>query len=100
MVSVTDQHGKPVHGLGKKDFKVHWVVDNSTEIALKNWTVAEYTGSGTVPKLPGVYDVELFSDGAQWTPLNSNRYVFFVAVHAPHGQGQTLHPASDPNIAL
>jgi hypothetical protein len=100
MVNVSDEHGRPVHGLQAENFNVRWILDNELELDLQQMTVAEYVGQGALPKLPGVYDVELFTKSGHWSPTSANINVFAFYVRHGHDHGQVLYKVTDPSIAI
>jgi len=100
MVSVSTADGEPYGGLDKEDFHVHWVLDAEQDVPLQSLTVDEYKGQGALPKLPGVYAVQLLTKGSSWTGTNSNIVTFAIYVKHNHHHGQTLYKIIDPSIAL
>jgi len=101
MVSVSTADGEPYTGLDKDDFRVHWVLDAEQDVPLQSLTVDEYQGKGTLPKLPGVYAVQVLTKGGgPWTATSSNVVTFAIYVKHDHHRGQTLYKVADPSIAV
>jgi hypothetical protein len=113
IVSVTDENGKAYTGLQSANFQVRWLLDEISEQAIKPIGVEEYTASSGLPAMPGVYAIEVLSEGTTWTPARVSVSIFYIAVHVVHqgkrvsrssrvpsDHGQTLYTPADELLPL